>query len=211
MRFQDRNLTAPGTAEHLKGREISSGFFETLGVKLALGREFTAEEDRPGGTPAAIVSDALWRDRLGSSPSAIGKPVTLDGVDYTVIGVLPAGFHFWSDSDVYTPVGRGDPLTLRDRSVHSFLCIGRLKVGVTFLQAQAEMGVVQQHIKELYAAGARDHDVSPSGAACGLRSPDASAADGGGRCGPADRLRERGEPAAGAIGGARPGSRSARR
>ena len=159
LRFQDRNLTAPGTAEHLKGREISSGFFETLGVRLLLGREFTAEEDQEGGPPAAILSDAVWRDRFGGSGAAIGKPVTLDGVDYTVVGVLPAGFHFWSDSDVYTPAGRGDPLTLRDRSVHSFLCVARLRADVTLGQAQAEMSTIQQHIDEVYAAAERGQGI----------------------------------------------------
>ena len=61
------DLSSPGNPEHLEGREISSGFLSSLGVQLALGREFSAEEDRNGGAPVAIISNGLWRDRFGGS------------------------------------------------------------------------------------------------------------------------------------------------
>jgi hypothetical protein len=66
------DLSSPGNPEHLEGREISSNFLSTLGVGLAMGREFSAEEDRYGGAPVAIISNGLWRDRLGGSALALG-------------------------------------------------------------------------------------------------------------------------------------------
>ena len=67
------DLTSPGTPEHVASMEVSSGFFRMLGVKLALGREFSPEEDRHDGAPVAIISDRLWRDRFAGSPKALGR------------------------------------------------------------------------------------------------------------------------------------------
>jgi hypothetical protein len=94
--FRDYDLTNPGTAEHLDGMEVSSGFFGTLGVKPVLGRDFSPAEDQPHGAPAVIISNLLWKDRFASSPEVLGKSVILDGVDFAIIGVLPPKFRFWS-------------------------------------------------------------------------------------------------------------------
>ena len=92
FREQGVDLTGPGTPEHLNGKEISSGFFSTLGTELTLGREFSPEEDRYGGTPVVIISNRLWRNRFDGSPEALGKSLTLEGVDYTIVGVTALGF-----------------------------------------------------------------------------------------------------------------------
>ena len=102
---QGYNLTGPGTPEHLDGKEISSGFFSTLGAKLTLGRGFSPAEDVHGGAPVVIISDRLFGNRFGGQPEALGKSLTLDGVAYTISGVAPPGFHFEGDADVYTPLG----------------------------------------------------------------------------------------------------------
>ena len=147
---QGFDLTSPGEPEHVAGNAVSSGFFRTLGVKLALGRDFSPEEDRHGGARAVIISDRLWRDRFGASAAALGRPITLNGVGYTVVGVLHPGFAF-GDQPVgaYTPLGQGDPLTRNDRTVHNLLSIARLRPGVSIGQAQTEMNAVQDHIDEL--------------------------------------------------------------
>lgn len=152
LRWQDRNLTSPGFPEHLNGRQISSGFFRTLGVKLFLGREFSVQEDLPGGAPVVLISHRLWRNRFGRSAAALGKSIVLDGADYTIVGVVPAGFNlFGNDADVYTPLGQGDPLLVQDRSVHpGIICFARLKLGVTVAQARAEMAAVQDRLSGLY-------------------------------------------------------------
>src|SRR3984885_5724102 len=153
---QDRNLTAPGTPEHLNGEEISSGFLSTLGIKPILGREFSPEEDKQGAAPVVLISDRLWRNRFAGSIEALGKSVTLDGVDYTVAGVLPASFRvFGDDAEVYTPIGQGDPLIYGDRTVHPILCVARLKSGTTIAQSEAEIGAIQAHLDQLYPSADR--------------------------------------------------------
>jgi predicted permease len=153
---QDRNLTAPGTPEHLNGEEISSGFLSTLGIKPILGREFSPEEDKQGAAPVVLISDRLWRNRFAGSIEALGKSVTLDGVDYTVAGVLPASFRaFGDDAEVYTPIGQGDPLIYGDRTIHPILCVARLKSGTTIAQSEAEIGAIQAHLDQLYPSADR--------------------------------------------------------
>ncbi|HET9741174.1 MAG TPA: ABC transporter permease [Terriglobales bacterium] len=150
------DLTGPGIAaspEHLDAKNISSGFFSTLGVKLALGREFSADEDRQGGARVAIISERLWRDRFGGNPQVLGRPVTLDGVDYSIVGVISSQFHFGTkDSDVYVPVGQADPIWVNDRTIHSLMIFGRLKTGVTLAQAQDEMNAIQANLDRTYPA-----------------------------------------------------------
>jgi predicted permease len=147
---QSFDLTSSGAPQHVDGNEVSSGFFSTLGVKLALGREFSTEEDGTGGPPAAVISNRLWRERFAASPAALGKLLTLSGVDYTIVGVLRPGFRFGNEeADVYAPIGRGDPLFRNDRTVHNILSIARLKPEVSIGQAQAEMNTVQEHIDQL--------------------------------------------------------------
>jgi putative ABC transport system permease protein len=156
FRTQGFDLTSPGTAEHLNGNEVSFTFFSTLGVKLALGRDFTAQEDRAGGPPAAVISNRLWHDRFAASPAALGATVTLSGVDYTIVGVLPAGFRFEDQpADVYTPLGGGDPLIRNDRAIHNLISVGRLKPDVSVGQARAEMNSVQEQIDRLNPATER--------------------------------------------------------
>ena len=149
--IESHDLTSPGPPQHVEGNGISSGFFATLGVKLALGREFTPAEDRHGGAPVAIISDRLWQNRFHGSPRVLGKLVTLDGVDYSVVGVLPADFQLFGHPDVYTPLGQADPVVLKDRGTHDdMLAIGWLRPGVSLARAQAEMSVIQNHLDRLY-------------------------------------------------------------
>jgi predicted permease len=153
---QGFDLTSPGMAEHLDGDEVSSTFFETLGITPALGRMFSPDQDKTGGAPAAVISDRLWKDRFAGSAAALGKAVTLSGVDYTIVGVLPRDFRFGDQpADVYTPIGRGDPLIRNDRSVHDILTVARLRPEVSIGQAQAEMNTVQDHVDELNPATER--------------------------------------------------------
>ncbi|MDQ2839577.1 MAG: ABC transporter permease, partial [Acidobacteriota bacterium] len=144
------DLTNPGAPEHVAGYEISSGFFSTLGVNLALGHSVSPEEDRFGGLPAVVISNRLWQERFHGSTSAIGKSITLNGVGFTVVGVLPPTFRFEDQAtDVFTPIGRFAPIFLSDRTVHSILCIARLAHGIGIGQAQPEMNTLQEHIDEL--------------------------------------------------------------
>jgi predicted permease len=147
------DLSSPGTPEHIASMEISSGFFTMLGVKLPFGREFSPQEDRRGGAPVAIISDQLWRDRFGGSPKALGKPLTLNEVEYTIVGVLPPGFRLFGDTNdaqVFTPLGQGDPLILNPRGGYGCIVIARLSPRVSIAQAQAEMSTTQNRLDQLY-------------------------------------------------------------
>jgi len=150
------DLTGPGTSDHLAGMEVSSGFFATLGVNLTLGHEFAPSEDRPNGGQTVVISDRLWKDRFASNPAVLGKAVTLDGTDFTIIGVLPPKFRLWTEVDVYTSLGQGEPLLYRDRTAHSVVCIGRLKPGVSIGEAQEELETVQSNLDRLYPTADRN-------------------------------------------------------
>ena len=151
VRWRYYDIASPGSPEHLLGAGISSTFLDTLGVKLRFGRNFSSQEDQRGGAPVVILSTDLWRNRFGGSLQALGKAVTLDGVDYTIIGILPSGFQFGDERvDVYTPLAQGDPLMLDPRDAPAILSIGRLNPGVSIAQAQAEMTAVQDRLVQLY-------------------------------------------------------------
>jgi predicted permease len=144
------DLTNPGSPEHIAGYEVSSGFFSTLGVNLALGHFFSPKDDRIGGMPAAIISNRLWQERFHGNPSVIGNSITMSGAGYTIVGVLPPTFRFEEQSaDVFTPIGRSDPVFTNDRTVHNILCLARLAPGVSLRQAQAQMNTLQEQIDQL--------------------------------------------------------------
>ncbi|MGH9395867.1 MAG: ABC transporter permease, partial [Terriglobia bacterium] len=152
-RWQDFNLASPGTPAHVNGKTVSGGFFSTLGVKLRLGREFSAQEDQQGGAPVAMISNSLWQKRFGGSADALGRVMTLNGKDYIVIGVLPQGFRFRGHGEVYTPLAQGDPMMLDNRKISPGLeAVARLKPGVTIAQAKSEMENIQRRLDQLYPA-----------------------------------------------------------
>ncbi len=152
LTWRDYDLTGPGASAHLDGMEITSGFFSTLGVKLAMGRELSPSEDLPHGSPAAVISDHLWRERFAASSQALGKPIVLDGADFTVVGVLPPGFRFLTNADIYTSLAQGSPMIYNDRTIHGFAAIARLKPDATIAQAQSELSAVQENLDLLYPA-----------------------------------------------------------
>jgi predicted permease len=154
--WQGYDLTNPGTPEHLDGKQISAGLFATLGVNLADGRDFTLEEDGQAGAPAAIISYRLWKDRFGNGAVVLGKSVTLNGVEYTIVGVAPPGFRLEGDADVFTPLGQGDPVVLNNRGSHEFFSIARLKTGVNLSAAKAEMSAIQNGLDRTYPEADRD-------------------------------------------------------
>ncbi|HEY0564305.1 MAG TPA: ABC transporter permease, partial [Terriglobales bacterium] len=157
FRQQGVDLTSPGEPAHLSADQISSNFFSTLGSQLVLGREFTAEENQPGGSPAAIISYQLWKQRFGGVSEVLGKNVTVDGVDYAVVGVAPPHFRLISDADIYTPLAQLDPLVLNNRGSHDGLfAFGRLTQSRSVSQSQAEMSNIQDGLDLQYPTDNRD-------------------------------------------------------
>jgi predicted permease len=157
FREQGADLTSPGKAEHVKCKEVSSNLFTTLGIGLKLGRPFSTDEDRQGGTPVAIISDRLWMNRFGGSATVLGQSLILDGTAYTIVGVAPAEFRIEGDADVYKPLGQSDPQDLNLRGNHNgIFCVARLKKGATLARSQAEMDTIQGQLDRVYPADNRD-------------------------------------------------------
>jgi predicted permease len=157
-RNQDYNFTGTGEAERLSGYMISAGFFSTLGVNPILGRTFRPEEDQTGAAPVVILSGGLWERKFGSSPVVVGKPITLNGATYTIVGVIPASFTFYGhDRDVYTPIGQWTDPSFRDRRISvSAHALGRLKPGVTLSQAQADMDGIARNLAAAFPVADKD-------------------------------------------------------
>jgi predicted permease len=146
----DFNLTGAGEPERVSGQMVSASFFPLLGIQPILGRGFLPEEDRLGAQPVALISESLWKRRYGVLPQVLGKAVTLDGRSYTIIGVIPASFRFRASS-LYVPIGQWDEPGFRERGwIEGMLALGRLKPGVTFAQANADMESVARHLAERY-------------------------------------------------------------
>src|SRR5882757_8498406 len=155
-RSDDFSITGRGEPERARIGMVSAGFFEILGVTPARGRLFTPEEDRLGTTPVAILSAGLWQRKFGSAPDIVGKRMTMNGVAYTVVGVLPANFYFQGANydrakDVFIPVGQFTDPFFQDRDVHEGTrAIGRLKPGVTLAAAHADMDQIANHLAVTY-------------------------------------------------------------
>src|SRR5215469_12581984 len=156
FRSDDLNLIGLGEPERLKANMVSAGFFQILGVQPVAGREFNQQEDQLGGAPVALISEGLWKRKFGGARDVIGKGLTLDAKSYTVVGVVPASFHyendnFYADSDVYVPLGQWSEPLFRDRHTAMGMDgVGRLKPGVTLDQAKEDMRAVAAHLAEIY-------------------------------------------------------------
>jgi predicted permease len=161
FRGDDYNLTGSGQPERLHAHMISADFFPTLGLNPVLGRNFRAEEDRAGGAPCAILGDGFWKRKFGSSADILGKSILLNGKPYTVIGVAPSHITGISPSDVYIPIGQWTDPTFLDRRISMGMnSIGRIKQGVTFEQAQADMKAIAQNLAQAYPDANKNSSIS---------------------------------------------------
>ena len=135
-------LTGGEEPEPLEGLFVSANMFELLRVSPARGRNFTAEEDRVGGTSVAIISHSLWQRRYGSDPNVIGKPITINGVNGTVIGVMPAGFQVLEPAaEVWLPLSQNQ-FAASARNVRLLSVVGRLNNDLNPAAANAELNTI---------------------------------------------------------------------
>lgn len=149
-------LTGTSEPEELRGEMTTGNFFSLLGVQPILGRTFRPDDDRLGAAPVVVLGEGLWKRRFAADPQVVGKSITLNGKDYTVIGVIPSDVHFlrFQDSffdDLFLPVGQWDNPLLRDRRFSLGLrVVGRLRPGVALAQAQAEIGEIAKNLDAQY-------------------------------------------------------------
>jgi putative ABC transport system permease protein len=153
--FQVYNLSGKGEdPEKLEGEKATQNLFSVLGVTPELGRLFTADEDRPGFQHVALISHELWTRRFGADRKVIGREILLNNEKYTVIGVLPPGFHFEAkNGDIWTPMAF-TPEQLTNRGAHYLNVVARLQPGVTVEKANAALQVLlktraQQRLEDL--------------------------------------------------------------
>lgn len=155
------NLTGQATPEHIDGARVSSSLFPLLGANAMLGRVFTSEEDTPGKPPVIILSNGFWQSHFGGDQSIIGSAVKLNGNDFTIVGVMPSTFSLNKEvmpavngiqnAEVFLPLPFSESAQA-NRGNEDFNIFARLKPGVGIPQAQAEMDVIAERMKQEYPA-----------------------------------------------------------
>ena len=146
------NLTGYGEAERILTAQCSADLFAALRANAMIGRVFTNDEDKPGGAPVVVLSYALWQRRFGGQDSVLNQTLTLNGRQYTVIGVMPSDYAFPTRVEMWVSVGQlsGDP-NWQERGNHPGLyAVARLKPGATREQAQADMNNVAANLQKQY-------------------------------------------------------------
>src|SRR5688500_8801491 len=142
-----------GDAERAGWVQVTEGFFPTLRVTPVVGRAISADDDRPGATPVALISDGFWRRRFGADPSVIGQSISFNAVPVTIIGVLPASYRHLElnperAADIFTPF-RWDTAQ-PNRGGHFIRGVARLKDGQTLEQGRAELVQIAARLEQQY-------------------------------------------------------------
>jgi putative ABC transport system permease protein len=149
------SLTGLGEAEQVLAMLTTSDLFSVLAARPALGRWFAPGEDEIGAAPMAVISDGLWKRKFGSSADVLGKSLTLDGRDFTIVGVVPADFNLPLSGprnlDVYVPIGQwSNPLLPKRGAGLGIHGLGRLQPGVTVEQARADLAAINENLAATY-------------------------------------------------------------
>ena len=146
------NLTGVGDAERIITGQVSADMFAALRVKPALGRLFTNDEDKPDGTPVVLLSHPLWQRRFGGQANILNQQLMLNNKSYTVIGIMPEGYQFPTRVEMWVPVGQlsGDATWLARGNHPGLYGVARLKSGVSFAQAKAEMDTIGANLEKQY-------------------------------------------------------------
>ena len=133
------NFASGGSAQYVQQQRVGAGFFRVLGAQPLIGREFTRDEDRPGGPAVAVLSHHFWRRAFHEDPSTIGRPINLRGEPYTVIGVMPENFRSDAAADLWTPLR---PETTGEGGGMNYAIVARLRTGDTWAQADSQTEAV---------------------------------------------------------------------
>jgi len=148
IQFGTFTLSGHGDPENYTGNAISPSLLPLLGLTPVVGRGFTTTDDRPGAAPVALISETLWRRRFGGDAAVVGRPATLNGVAYTVVGIAPRALTVLTNGEVWVPLVIDPPKEMRLN--HVLFVIGRLKPGVTVQAAQAEMDTIAARVGQQY-------------------------------------------------------------
>lgn len=145
------NLVTEDRAHYVSQQRVGSGFFNVLGVRPLVGREFSQEEDQANGPAAVILGYALWQNLFAKDSSAVGRTVQLRGEPYTIVGVMPPDFQTGSRADLWTPL---KPSTTGEGSGTNYQVLVRLNEGINLEKAQAQLGRLSEAL-DLRRRGSR--------------------------------------------------------
>ena len=142
--------------ESYPGGFISANAFDVIAVKTQLGRGFLPEDDKEGAPPVALISGGIWRTRYASDPAIIGKAVRVNTIPATIVGVMPDGFKWPFQSEVWMPMSQRPPAFRLPRQGRSFMAYGRLADGATLEQARSEMKTIAAQLANQYQDSNKD-------------------------------------------------------
>ncbi len=145
------NLTGDDRPERLIGARVSANLMSLVGVNPAIGRAFRDEEDKDGNNHVVLLGYRLWQRRFGGDTGVVGNALVLNGQSVTVVGVMPDGFDFPRETEIWMPMGF-TAQELESRGNHIVWAVGRLRAGVSREQAQAEMDLIMPRLQKVWGA-----------------------------------------------------------
>lgn len=142
-------ITGRGEPAQAGATFVTGNLFETLGVSPVRGTTFTMEELPSDGAGQTVISHALWQEWFGGSPNVVGQTLVMDGRPMTVMGVMPRGFRFMYDTDLWLPPwpGNSNPI---NRRFHNWLVVGRLSPDVSLASARSEVDLISERLQDAY-------------------------------------------------------------
>jgi putative ABC transport system permease protein len=145
------NLGVKGSPQRVVGASVTPNLFSMLGERPLLGRTFLAEEAQPGRDHEVVLSYGLWRRVFGGNPNVVGSTIDIDGVPMSVVGVMPEGFAYPDEAEIWGPLAFSpDDLSENSRGSHGLEVLGRIRPGLTLAQVQSDMDrvgktMIEQH------------------------------------------------------------------
>ena len=147
------NLGIKGSPQRVVGAAVTPNLFSMLGVQPQYGRNFLPEEAQPGRDHEVILSHAIWRRVFAANPGIVGTTIRIDGTPYSVVGVMPDGFAYPSEAEIWGPLAFApDDLSENNRGSHGLEVLGRIKPGLSLTQVQSDMDRVAHTMIEQHAS-----------------------------------------------------------
>src|SRR5262245_2175744 len=141
------NVSGTEKAERYDGCFVTAGILAVTGVKPLLGRIIQPGEDRPGGDRVAVIGYSMWQTRYGGAGDIVGRTIRVNGLPHTVVGVMPEGFLFPNNSQIWVPF-QGDPLATKRGEGQDLSVVARLRPGVTLDAATVELAGIAKRIEK---------------------------------------------------------------
>ena len=151
-------VTAGSSAEYGRVALVTPEFFRVFGIEPLLGRSFTPEEQKPGGAASVAISHSFWQSHFGGNERALGQTLRMLDKTFTVVGVLPRGFHFPEKTDIWIPASTFPETD--SRSAHNYRVVGRLKPDVSLEQAQAQMTSIGTRLEQQFPSSNKNKNVA---------------------------------------------------